>query len=117
MNARIEALYDRDHCIGHAYLMDIKHFDDLKNVFRHRIIALLEEYFFDDWQKIRLVLGDNQKEKAHQFMTESETDLNALFGENHELENHALKRHYVLQEKAFSEPDAYIGIYQSFSSN
>ena len=117
MNARIEALYDRDHCIGHAYLMGVKHFDDLKNVFRHRIIALLEEYFFDDWQKIRLVLGDNQKEKAHQFMTESETDLNALFGENHELENHALKRHYVLQEKAFSEPDAYIGIYQSFSSN
>lgn len=117
MNARIEALYDRDHCIGHAYLMGIKHFDDLKNVFRHRIIALLEEYFFDDWQKIRLVLGDNQKEKVHQFMTESETDLNALFGENHELENHALKRHYVLQEKAFSEPDAYIGIYQSFSSN
>ncbi len=117
MNARIEALYDRDHCIGHAYLMDVKHFDDLKNVFRHRIIALLEEYFFDDWQKIRLVLGDNQKEKAHQFMTESEMDLNALFGENHELENDALKRHYVLQEKAFSEPDAYIGIYQSFSSN
>ena len=117
MNARIETLYDRDHCIGHAYLMGIKHFDDLKNVFRHRIIALLEEYFFDDWQKILLVLGDNQKEKAHQFMTESETDLNALFGKNHELENHALKRHYVLQEEAFSEPDAYIGIYQSFSSN
>jgi 5-methylcytosine-specific restriction protein B len=123
VNERIEALYDRDHCIGHAYFTTLekvedgqKRFDALAATFRNRIVPLLEEYFFEDWQKIRLVLGDNQKPaKLTQFITEElnhEQDLATLFGDDHGLEAYATKKRYALQESAFADPQAYIGIYQ-----
>lgn len=59
INERIEYLLDRDHQIGHAYLTDAETHDDLCGAFRDRIIPLLQEYFFNDWAKIQLVLGDN----------------------------------------------------------
>ncbi|GAB2517819.1 McrB family protein [Spirosoma aerophilum] len=59
MNERIEYLLDRDHQIGHAYLTRVETHADLCVVFRDRIIPLLQEYFFNDWAKIQLVLGDN----------------------------------------------------------
>lgn len=123
INERIEALYDRDHCIGHAYLTGLAKVEDgparfyaLTDIFRNRILPLLEEYFFEDWRKIRLVLGDNQKpDLATQFITESdahEQDLTTLFGNGHELDSYATKRRYSLQEAAFSIPAAYTGIYK-----
>ncbi|MBU1822228.1 MAG: AAA family ATPase, partial [Bacteroidetes bacterium] len=60
LNRRIELLYDRDHALGHAYLLGVDSYEDLAEAFRTRIIPLLREYFFDDWEKIRLVLGDNE---------------------------------------------------------
>lgn len=91
MNQRIEALYDRDHTIGHAYFTSLKNlaeadrFETLQETFRNRIVPLLEEYFFDDWQKIRLVLGDNQKrDSALQFFAQTtNTSFDALFGKDH----------------------------------
>jgi 5-methylcytosine-specific restriction protein B len=59
INERIEYLLDRDHQIGHAYLTHIETHADLCVAFRDRIIPLLQEYFFNDWAKIQLVLGDN----------------------------------------------------------
>lgn len=120
LNKRIEALYDRDHTVGHAYftrLTDLQtqdRFNELKAVFKNRIIPLLEEYFFEDWQKIRLVLGDNQKSKqGHQFVHElgREEDLLALFGREHELDQYALRSRYQLNAAALDQPDAYVGIY------
>jgi hypothetical protein len=58
MNRRICVLYDRDHQIGHTYLMKISSWDELKKAFIEKIIPLLQEYFFDDWEKIQQVLGD-----------------------------------------------------------
>lgn len=57
MNQRIEALYDREHTLGHAFLMNVESLDDLRHAFKNKILPLLEEYFYDDWQKIRWVLG------------------------------------------------------------
>lgn len=59
MNERIEYLLDRDHQIGHAYLTSVQTQANLCDAFRDRIIPLLQEYFFQDWAKIQLVLGDN----------------------------------------------------------
>lgn len=120
MNKRIEALYDRDHTVGHAYftrLKDMKEadrFSELKTVFRNKIIPLLEEYFFEDWQKIRLVLADNQKVKReHQFVLEigRDDDLLALFGRERELDQYAIRARFQLNADALDQPDAYVGIY------
>ncbi|AGZ26765.1 McrB family protein [Burkholderia pseudomallei] len=124
INQRVEALYDRDHCIGHAYFTALAQVPDgderlvaLQQVFSNRILPLLEEYFFEDWQKIQLVLADNQKQEAARFVIESqdhEDELARLFGDGHGLDIYGTKRRYGVQEAAFSNPDAYIGIYQTF---
>ncbi len=60
INRRIQKLRDRDHCIGHAYFMDLKDeptLEGLKRVFKQSVVPLLQEYFFGDWGKIGLVLG------------------------------------------------------------
>ena len=59
MNERIALLLDREHQIGHTYLLDVETMDQLADTFRNRIFPLLQEYFYDDWRKIRAVLGDN----------------------------------------------------------
>lgn len=123
INQRIEALYDRDHCIGHAYFTSLAQVPDgderlvaLSQLFSNRIVPLLEEYFFEDWQKIRLVLADNQKPEAARFVIESqdhEEDLARLFGSDHGLDTYTTKQRYVVQDASFTNPDAYIGIYQT----
>ncbi len=60
INKRIEYLYDRDHMIGHSYFMSLKNnptIDELINIFKNKIIPLLQEYFYDDFEKIMMVLG------------------------------------------------------------
>ena len=75
MNARIEVLLDREHQIGHAYfleaLKDHPTIDNLGKLFRNKIIPLLQEYFYDDYEKIRMVLGDGQ-DKALDFIEKIE---------------------------------------------
>lgn len=67
INKRIEYLYDRDHTIGHAYFTSLKEtptLEALESIFKNKIIPLLQEYFYDDWEKIMLVLGKGFIEKT-----------------------------------------------------
>src|SRR5690606_31706369 len=62
INQRIEVLLDRDHCIGHANFMNLKKQPTLENltlIFKQKIIPQFQEYFFDDWSKINMVLNAN----------------------------------------------------------
>jgi 5-methylcytosine-specific restriction protein B len=66
INQRVEYLYDRDHTIGHAYFISLKEnetSEELENIFKNKIIPLLQEYFYDDWEKILMVLGKGFIEK------------------------------------------------------
>ncbi|MFW6020243.1 MAG: AAA family ATPase [Bacteroidales bacterium] len=64
INNRIEALVDRDHTIGHSYFMNVKSENDLRMVFKDKIVPLLQEYFFGDFGKIGLVMGPAFVEKV-----------------------------------------------------
>ena len=85
MNKRITVLFDREHTLGHAYFLPLKDaptIETLANIFENSIIPLLQEYFYEDYEKIRMVLGDNQKDsKDKQFITIEENDYNDLFGD------------------------------------
>lgn len=119
MNQRIEVLYDREHTLGHSFFMgelrDSPSLDSLQNIFSKKIIPLLQEYFYDDWDKIRLVLGDNQKSsEALQFVKNKKFSESRLFGDYN---NHSLfLARYELNDNAFGDIRAYLGIYDPESA-
>ena len=59
INQRIVESLDRDHQIGHTYLIGVKTLDRLASTFQTQIIPLLQEYFYDDWEKMHNVLNGN----------------------------------------------------------
>lgn len=119
MNERIEALLDREHMIGHAYFLRGKgkliDGHELPDVFRNKIIPLLTEYFFDDWEKVRIVLGDDRVydgEKV-EFVIKTKVSLDIVADESDLLNRHV----YKLNEDAFNDPDSYIKIYQKLNED
>jgi 5-methylcytosine-specific restriction protein B len=58
LNSRLEQLLDHDHCLGHALLLRMADVAGLRAAFQRNILPLLQEYFFGDWGKIGLVLGE-----------------------------------------------------------
>ena len=115
MNKRIEALYNRDHLLGHSFFMGLDNnstIADLRRIFERHVLPTLEEYFFEDWGKIRKVLGDHlKKEQKQQFIIPrfEEGELKRLLGDDHESEDE--ERHFRRNESALDDPAAYIGIY------
>ena len=65
INERIEVLIDRDHTIGHAYFINVTTEQELKGTFKNNIVPLLQEYFFGDYSKIGLVLGEGFVKAIH----------------------------------------------------
>lgn len=61
INIRIELLYDREHMIGHSFFMSLRAratISELARIFTNNVLPLLEEYFYEDWEKIEKVLGN-----------------------------------------------------------
>jgi hypothetical protein len=58
LNARLELRKDRDHRIGHAFFMNVGSVDEFNTVFRRKVVPLLQEYFFNDIDGARYVLGE-----------------------------------------------------------
>ena len=112
MNQKISALYDREHTIGHAYFIPLKAsptIDALAAIFEHNILPLLQEYFYDDYEKIRLVLGDNNKpDEADQFIVAKSIDYADLFGASDmDMDNGFI---YEINRAAFDNIEAYRSI-------
>jgi 5-methylcytosine-specific restriction protein B len=85
INKRIEKLIDKDHQIGHSYFMTVSEIDELKQAFQHKLIPLLQEYFFGDFGKIGLVLGNGFiTKKTWNRVNESFADFEYTNGESYE---------------------------------
>jgi len=112
INERIEYLYDRDHTIGHAYFINVSDLKTLTNVFKNKILPLLQEYFYDDWEKIRLVLGDSQKDENLQLVKiKKNMTVEILFkGKIDYIDDKIL---YEINNEAFNNPQSYIEIYKN----
>jgi 5-methylcytosine-specific restriction protein B len=79
INRCIVVLKDREHQIGHSYFINVKDKLSLKGVFKNNIIPLLQEYFYGNYDYIRLILGDSfvKQSEPITFACESETDVDA----------------------------------------
>ncbi len=118
INERIEYLYDREHTIGHAFFMGVESLEDLKYTFKDKVIPLLQEYFYDDYEKIRLVLGDNGKESHDfQFVTRDTMAPKDVFMANSSEFKDSYenlpegKNVYKVNYKALDFKESYTGIY------
>lgn len=111
MNQRIAVLLDRDHCLGHAYFLPLKSeptLARLEGIFREQILPLLQEYFFEDWQRIQWVLNDHRKDAQNRFLIQPAQDLNDLFGDAVNLSQNSER--WELNPAAFKNIDAYLGV-------
>ena len=113
MNSRIEVLYDREHTIGHAFFLGLREdnsISKLASVFLKKIIPLLQEYFYEDYRKIQMVLGDNGKERDNRFILDEKVN-KSLFRELPEYPEYDKPEiTYRIQTKAFYKIDSYIQI-------
>ena len=109
MNRRITVLYDREHTIGHAYFMPLKEdnrIEVLADIFKNKVIPLLQEYFYEDYEKIRLVLGDNQKkDDKDKFILAHKINQSELFGSADIGLDDGFT--YEINQDAFMNPEAY----------
>jgi len=106
INRRITVLLDREHTIGHSYLLPLRNdptLGRLAEIFEGKIIPLLQEYFYDDYEKIQLVLGDNQKPDDSTRFIVKKNDAVKLFG-NADVD---FPDYYEINSAAFTRIDAY----------
>lgn len=114
MNERIEYLYDREHTIGHSYFLRLTNDLTLKNlsvIFKNSIIPLLQEYFYEDYSKIQLVLGDNGKDDEFKFIKDEVIKIKNVFKGNPENVDLPEKK-YSIQDSALRNEKSYIQIYE-----
>ena len=116
MNQRIEVLYDREHTLGHAFFMpliDDPTIENLAGIFKNKIIPLLQEYFFEDWEKIRMVLKDYDDQKKFKFIVKDDIPINLFPNLVIDSRNYSVNsKTYKLNHSALYKNEAYIGIYQ-----
>ncbi|USD34013.1 MULTISPECIES: McrB family protein [Vibrio] len=114
INKRIELLYDHEHTIGHSFFLPLvkdSSIERLSQIMELEILPLLEEYFFEDWERVAMVLGDHLKSsEGHRFIREQfdMKEMTKLMGVDWELNG---AQPYVRNSEALKNPDAYIGIY------
>ncbi len=112
INQRIEYLYDREHTIGHAFFIKLRNNNSkevLADIFRNNVVPLLQEYFYEDYEKIQLVLGDNMKSSQdYKFIKDETYDVRKVFKGSPSVDNlDIVEKKYVIQNSAFDNIHSY----------
>jgi 5-methylcytosine-specific restriction protein B len=114
INERITFLYDREHTIGHAFFMGLVNepsIEKLATIFRKSVVPLLQEFFYDDYQKIQLVLGDNGKtDETHKFIKDSKVVARTMFKGNVDDIIDLPEKKFEINDEAFDNILSYIEI-------
>lgn len=118
INKRITYLFDREHTIGHAFFTGLRGdnatIENLGRIFEKSIIPLLQEYFYEDYHKIQLVLGDNAKSSdKYKFIIADEfkKDDNVFRGNVDDLD--IPDKIYRINKNAFSNENSYLEIIEA----
>ena len=106
MNKRITALLDRERQIGHTYLLRVHDMAGLSYAFQNKIFPLLQEYFFDDWSKIRAVLGQNH------FVRDGDVP-NLFWGLEQADEDRTIYERLSGDDPGWTDPEEYKKIYNA----
>ncbi len=100
INKRIEKLLDRDHQIGHSYFLGVQDEFDLMQVFRDKVIPLLQEYFYGNYERMGMVLGTGFVEK----LSEDSVRFAKFPTEDHEYSDKVI---YRLKKAPLSDSDLF----------
>ena len=112
INKRIEYLFDRDHTIGHAYFMkDNLTFEDLVSIMKNKIIPLLQEYFYGDWEKVELILGGAGTNNDY-FINKKKVNVSGLFKTNI-MDNYQEQYIYSIVDNPTKE--AFLNVYEGIA--
>lgn len=110
INERIALLYDREHTIGHAFFIPLKKeptIEKLAEIFENKLIPLLQEYFYEDYEKIQLVLGDNAKDKQFQFIAKETVQISNVFKGSASIDFELPTAKYTINKDALLNIDSY----------
>jgi len=112
INDRLEYLLDRDHRIGHGYLIRTISLAEVQEAFARQIIPLLQEYFFDDFSRVALVLSTTAEQP---FLREEKLHFGRLFA-GQRLDGVPSERSsFVITSPGGWTPGSFRGIYDSAS--
>ena len=113
MNERISYLFDSEHTIGHAFFTKLsspkfRNIKTLQEIFEKSIIPLLQEYFYEDYQKIQLILGDNAKtDNGLKFIIDEEVEIKNIFKGNAVDVDDLPDKKYKINSKALQNLESY----------
>jgi 5-methylcytosine-specific restriction protein B len=121
INKRIEFLIDKDHAIGHSYFLKDyfkknRTIENLALIFKKEIIPLLMEYFYGDFEKIQLVLGENKDWKPanhERFIKKKPALQKSLFGKAEVVEGYDEKTLYEMTDLLDLDQDSLVRLFKS----
>lgn len=113
INARLTHLLHRDQTIGHAYFTKVKTFAELRAVMAREIIPLLQEYFYDDWRQIRLVLADHNVDREDQLIRQVIMANSKVLFPNAEIAQLGERHVFEVVPEAEITPDSIRKIYEN----
>ncbi len=82
LNRRISLLLDRDHQVGHSYLLEATSMGKLHKTLYHSVFPLVQEYFYNDPAQLERLLGSYEKPANKGFVRRMEEYRTTFPGED-----------------------------------